>query len=202
LCVVTAVAGGVILGTAIYNNFIHQPIAPADVNISTLGDAMAAGYEHAAHGTIIGEGLQSLQDDPSVQAAQDRIVDEINNNPKYGKEAYSAPDIWDTFTANGPSGDWQQAGLENNQAFFMVHTGNLSATNTSVTEDGTILTTWVVSDSFDYIPDFRKKGFAYNFYAVPTYFVCNLVLGAEDRLSTSASWQETIPPSQEELLPR
>ena len=64
-----------LLGMAIYSHFIHEPSEPADVNASDLGDLLLAGYEHADHATITGEGLQSLQDDPSVRGAQRRIVE-------------------------------------------------------------------------------------------------------------------------------
>ena len=164
---------------------------------STLLDLLLLGYEHADHANITGEGLQSLQDDPSVQAAQDRLVDLINDDPRYGLEAYNVPtseDLSSTFTANGLSRDWKQAALENNQAFFMVHTGILSATNTTVTADGTISTTWKVSDNFDYLPDFEGHGFDYNFFAVLNYFGYNIVLGAENQYPTNAYWQDTIPP--------
>jgi hypothetical protein len=53
-----------------------------------------------------------LQDDRSVQAAQDRLIDLINDDPRYGQEAYNVPDSNDlssAFTANGSSGDWKQA---------------------------------------------------------------------------------------------
>jgi len=76
----------------------------------------------------------------------------------------------------------------------MVHTGTLSATDTSVAADGTFSTTWVVSDNFDYLPDFEGHGFACNFFAVPIHFVYYIVLGAEDLLPTNAYWDLTIPP--------
>jgi hypothetical protein len=90
-----------------------------------------------------------------------------------------------------------QAALENNQAFFMVHTGTLSATNTTVSADGTISTTWNISDKFDYKPDFKNKGFWYNFYAVINYTGYNIVLGSEEELQTDASWQDTITQDSE-----
>jgi hypothetical protein len=194
-CIIAALIIGAILlaGDTPQNT---TPPVTADGNASNLGDLLTLGLEHADDANIIGEGLQSLQDDPSVQAAQDRIVDDITNNPMYGKESYSAPDTSDTFTANGPSGDWRQAALENNQAFFMVHTGSLSATKTSVGADGTLTTRWVVSDTFDYTPDFNGHGFAYNFFAVPIHLIYNTLLGAEERLPTNAYWDETIPPDE------
>ncbi|NPV85710.1 MAG: RHS repeat-associated core domain-containing protein, partial [Anaerolineae bacterium] len=194
-CLVAAIGGGVILGTAIYNNFIHTPSAPANGDASNLLGLLLLGYEHAGHANIVGEGLQSLQDDPSVQAAQGRIVDQIHDDQSYGHEAYSMPDISENFTANGPGRKWWLAALEGNQAFFMVHTGTLSATNTTVAADGTISTTWIISDNFDYLPDFKNHGFdEYNFFAVLIYPVYNVLLGAAEQYPTSASWQETIPP--------
>jgi RHS repeat-associated protein len=195
ICLVAAIGGGVILGTAIFTNFIRAPSAPTDGNASTLSDLLLLGYEHADHANITGEGLQSLQDDPSVQAAQERLVDLINDDPRYGQEAYflsDSEDLSSTFTANGSSRDWIQAALENNQAFFMVHTGTLSATNTTVAADGTISTTWKVSDNFDYLPDFEDHGFDYNFFAVLNYLGYNIVLGAKEQYPTNAYWQDTI----------
>jgi hypothetical protein len=157
---------------------------------------MWLGYEHADHANITGEGLQSLKDDPSVQAAQGRIVDKITGKSEYGEQDFSLKDISDKFTANGSTGKWYQAAWEGNQAFFMVHTGSLSATNIRVSADGTISTTWVVTDKFDYIPN-AEKGFWYNFFAVPTYFFYNIVGDAEEQYPTNAYWDETIPPEEE-----
>lgn len=94
-----------------------------------------------------------------------------------------------------------QAALEPNQAFYMVHSSSVSATNTSVAEDGTISTTWVVEDTFDYLPK-KNQDIVYNTFAVIVYFGYNIVLGAEDELPTTASYQETIPPPKDELFPQ
>jgi len=197
---VAAIGGGVLLGTAIYNNFIREPSEPADVNASNLGGLLLAGYEHADHANITGEGLQSLQDDPSVQAAQERIVDRITSKPYYGEQAFTHKDISDQFTANGPSGSWSQAAREGNSAFWMAHTGNVSATDINVSADGTMELTWVVSDNFDYIPDWDNSGgrdgssyWAYNIFATIVNPIYNGVLGAKKQVPVNAKWDETRP---------
>ena len=120
LCMVAAIGGGVLLGTAIYNNFIRVPAEPADVNASNLGGLLLAGYEHADHANITGEGLQSLQDDPSVQAAQERIVDRITSKPYYGEQAFTHKDISDQFTPNGLVELVSKLQREGNSAFWML----------------------------------------------------------------------------------
>jgi len=202
LCLAAAIGGGVFLGTAIYNNFIREPLEPADVNASNLGGLLLAGYEHAGHANITGEGLQSLQEDPSVQAAQERIVDRIASKPGYGEQAFSLQkDLEDQFTANGPNRSWSQAARAGNPAFWMVHTGNLSATDINVSANGTMEITWVVSDNFDYIPDWDNSGdrdgssyWAYNIFATIIYPIYNDVLDAKEQVPVNAKWDETISP--------
>ena len=178
----------------IYTHVIHTPSKPADGNASNLWDAVYLGYEHAEHANIVGEGLQSLQEDKSLQAAQDKIIEDIIDESFYRQEAYIPEDKFERFTANGSSGNWEQAAKEFNQAFWMVHTAIVSTTDTRVAADGTITTTWVVSDDFDYLPDFRNKGLEYNFFAVLISFGYNVVLGAKTQYPTTATWTEVIPP--------
>jgi hypothetical protein len=193
LACAAVVGGGILLGTAIYNNFIREPSEPTDVNASDFGELLLAGYEHADHANITGEGLQSLQDDPSLQAAQERIVARITSEPGYGEQAYDLEDISDSFTANGPSGDWYQAASEGNPAFWMVHSGTLSATDINVSADGTISLKWVITDIFDYKPEMDRGFSSYNIFAVLIYPYYYIVADAED-VPTDAEWDEKIPP--------
>ena len=78
----------------------------------------------------------------------------------------------------------------------MVHNGNLSATNISVAKDGTISTTWKVTDSFDFIPSFKKRDIEYNLFALPTYFGYNIIYGAKKKIPINAYWKETISPKK------
>lgn len=183
---------------AIYTHLIHKPSVPEDAFASTISDLVSLGYEHAKHANIIGEGLNDLQNDPSVQYAQDRVIEKIKSDSRYGHEAYTLPDSKDlssSFNAVGSSGNWKQAALENNQAFWMVHNGALSATNTSVADDGTISTTWEINDSFDFIPNFQKRDLEYNLFAVPTYFIYNVIFGAKEKFPITAQWKEVISPN-------
>ena len=86
--------------------------------------------------------------------------------------------------------------LEGNQPFWMVNNGILSATDIKVFADGTIETTWVVTDKFDFIPT-MERNFEYNFFAIPIYFFYNIVGGAKEQVPVNASWDETIPPVEE-----
>jgi hypothetical protein len=196
-CISCLIIAGIIVDIAIYNNFIRTPEAPADGNASTVTDLIMLGYEHADHANIIGKGLQDLQNDPSVQNAQAQIITQIKDDPRYGKEAYTISDSSKysrMFNAVSASGNWKQAAYENNQAFWMVHNGNLSATKTTVTKEGTISTTWKITDSFDFVPDFKKRSFEYNLYAVPTYFAYNIIYGAKKKIPVNAYWKDTISP--------
>ena len=173
----------------------------ADVNASNLMDLLLAGYERADHATITGAGLQSLQDDPSFQAAQQRAFDRITNKPEYQVQDYPHEDIFGFFTANGPGRNWYQGARDGNLAFWMVHTGTLSATNIQVSADGAIGITWVVTDQFDYQPDWGNSGqrdglsyWAYNCYASVIHPLYHGVLGAR-QVPISASWNETKYPS-------
>jgi RHS repeat-associated protein len=196
-CFAVVLAAGVFLGESIYNNFIREPSRPADANASSLRDLINLGYEHAEHANIVGEGLQSLQDDPDVQDVQRRIVTHITDKPKYGEQPYSLKNIQDPdgFHANGPSRNWFIAGATGNQGFYMVHTGNISATNIKVSADGTISTTWVINDDFDYIPDFEGHGFAYNAVAILNYPFYYTMLGSKKQYPVTAKWNEIIHPS-------
>jgi hypothetical protein len=194
-CISCLIITGIIVDIAIYNNFIRTPEAPADGNASTVTDLIMLGYDHADHANIIGQGLQDLQNDPSVQKAQEGLIDKIKGDPRYGQEAYSVPeeDLNASFNADGPSGNWKTAAFENNQAFWMVHNGNLSATNTSVTKNGAISTTWKITDSFDFIPDIKTRDVEYNLFAIPTYFAYNIIFGAKKEFPINAYWNQIIP---------
>jgi len=96
-----------------------SPIAPPPTyfgNAENVEDLVHLGIEQANHANITGEGLQSLQSDPSVQAAQGRIVDQIRSEPGYGEQPFSLNGDFGrtSFTANGDSGNWRQAAVEGN----------------------------------------------------------------------------------------
>ncbi len=82
----------------------------------------------------------------------------------------------------------------------MVHTATVAATDINVSADGTIDLTWVVTDNFDYVPDWGNSGardgasrWAYNIFATVVYPIYNGVLGAEN-VPVNAQWHETRPP--------
>ena len=169
-----------------------------DGDASNVWELMKPGKDYAAHGNIVGRGLQSLKDDPSVQDAQKRIIDIISTYPEYGEQPFvlkNGPS--EIFTANGPSRKWVIAALTGNQAFFMVHTATLQATNIRVSADGYISTTWKVDDYFDYIPDWDGKGWEYNHFAEFVQFFYNDLWGAKEQFPTSAHWNDTIPPVEQ-----
>jgi len=168
---------------------------------ANVTDLIIDGLQHEEHANIVGDGLQSLQDDPSVQAAQGRVVDVITGAPEYGKQAYSPSDISDQFVADGPSGNWMEAAINGNQAFWMVRGGTISATNTNVSADGTIATTWHVQDNFDFIPG-PDRSADYNFWASIVHYFYNDLLGAEESFPTDAYWNESIPPQEKKSTPK
>ncbi|MBI1793413.1 MAG: hypothetical protein HYR70_04395 [Chloroflexi bacterium] len=157
---------------------------------------------HADHANITGEGLQSLQNDPSVQDAEGRIVADIKNDPRYGNKAFSIPsdyaghkteDGFDgNFTANGPSRNYAIGLLTQNPAFLMVHSATLYATNTTVSADGKISTTWKVKDQFDYLPDWnnhqRSHYWEYNIGATLSYPIYYGWLNAKSQVPITAEW--------------
>lgn len=193
MCYTVAVVGGVLLGTAIYSNYIHEPSRPADGNASNVWELAYLGYEHAEHANIVGDGLKSLQNDKSLQGQQDKIIEKIRDDPRYLEEAFTPDKITEPFSVDGPNGNWYE-GL-NKPAFWMVHTGRISATKINVSEGGTISTTWKVTDTFDYKPRW-EKGISdeYNWFAVPLYFLYNIVGGAKEQYTTNAYWNQRIPP--------
>ncbi len=200
VCVGVALVIGAILLTGDTPQEITRP-ATADSNASNIGDLLQLGIEQADHANITGEGLQSLQNDPSVQAAEGRIVDKIRTEPGYGQQSFSLPGNFgkENFTANGGSGIWWKGALERNQAFYMIHTGSLYATNTKVSTDGTIVTTWKIEDQFEYLPaweDTFRQGanyWAYNGYAQIVAPIYHGLFRAKP-FPTNAYWDETIPP--------
>jgi len=106
----------------------------------------------------------------------------------------SLSNIIDTF---------RQVAVEGNQAFWMVHTGTLCVTNTEVSANGTIATTWRVDDQFDYLPDWDNPArqannsyYAYNHFAQIASFFYHSFLRAP-QYPTNAYWDETIPPVEE-----
>lgn len=133
--------------------------------------------------------------DPSVKDAQGRVIDFITDNPNYGKHDYSHSDVTDQFTANGPSRNWKEAAITGNQAFWMVHTGTITATNIQVSADGSITTTWHIHDYFDFIPGPNHSD-EYNYWATKVHYVYNNLLGAEETYPTDAYWNATIPPQK------
>lgn len=178
---------------------------PVGNNASNIWELMKLGVNHADRANITGEGLQSLKDDPSVQGAERNIVAQIGNDPRYGNQAYTIPTndkYHDDFTADGPSGNWATAFRTENPAFLMVHTAELYAANTKVSEDGTISITWEARDQFDYIPDLLNTGgrsfgsyLAYNAGALAVAPIYYGMLHAKPQVSTTATWNQTIGPS-------
>lgn len=161
---------------------------------ASVSDLVIAGLQHEKQANIVNEGLQSLLDDPSVKDAQDRIVDRIASAPEYGEQPFSInEDISDSFTADGPNGNWKEAAVTGNQAFWMVRNGTLSATNTKVSADGTISTTWHINDNFDFIPG-PDRSEDYNYWASKVHYIYNELLGAEETFPADAYWKEIIPP--------
>jgi hypothetical protein len=199
LCVVIALVISAVILTGDTSQSTLPP-GPIDGNTSSLGDLLQLGLEKADHANIIGEGLQSLKDDPHVKGAQYEIIADITSNSKYQKqpfeESISEPK---DFTANGPDGNWVTGALTGNPSFWMVHTGTLYATNTSVSTDGTISTTWNIEDKFDYLPDWREdfrtgaSYWAYNSFAQIIAPIYHGLLGAKP-VPTNACWNQTIPP--------
>jgi hypothetical protein len=156
-------------------------------------DLLAAGLQHDKQANIVGAGLKSLQDDPSVQAAQGKIVNYIKTDPNYGNQSFSPQNVPSKqFTADGPSGDWNQAATTGNPAFWMVHTGEISATNTNVSGNGTISTTWHIQDQFDFIPG-PDHSDTYNKWASIIHPIYNGLLHAEETFPTDAYWKQVIP---------
>jgi RHS repeat-associated protein len=155
---------------------------------------------------IIGEGLQSLQDDPNVKETQEFLKGKIKSDPRYQKEEFDLEVVKtdDSIHANGPSKKWYIAFIQGNQAFFMVHTAEMSAINTHVDADGTIHTTFCIEDQFDYYPAWIERKDEINPKKILDYLAYNItasiiapmyhgLLGA-DSFPTNAIWGETIPP--------
>ena len=182
----------IIIGAVVLNADTPRQ-GPGDAG--NVMDLVTDGLQHEEHARIVGEGLQSLQDDPSVKDAQGRVIDFITDNPNYGKHDYSHSDVTDQFTANGPSRNWKEAAITGNQAFWMVHTGTITATNIQVSADGSITTTWHIHDYFDFIPGPNHSD-EYNYWATKVHYVYNNLLGAEETYPTDAYWNATIPPQK------
>jgi RHS repeat-associated protein len=178
---------------------------PVGNNASNIQELMKLGVDQADHANITGEGLQSLEDDPSVQGAESRIIAKIREKPEYGTEAFSIDNSnspYDTFTADGPGRSWAKGLAEQNPAFLMMHRATLYATDTHVTADGTISTTWEARDQFDYIPDLLNTGgrslknyLAYNAGAIVMAPIYYGMLHARPQVRTTADWNQTIFPS-------
>jgi hypothetical protein len=114
---------------------------------------------------------------------------------EYGERPFSInQDISDSFTADGPNGNWKEAAVTNNQAFWMVRNGTISATNTTVSVDGTISTTWHVHDEFNFDPG-PDRSKDYNYWVTLYHYFYADPLGIET-VVTDAYWNETIPPQE------
>jgi RHS repeat-associated protein len=179
----------VLIGIAVLNGSTPRYGAG---DAASFYDLVADGLQHEKHANIVGEGLQSLQPDPSVKSAQERLEARITSKPEYGNQAYSQNDVSDQFTANGPSGNWVVAAGTGNPAFWMVHSATISATKITVSADGTISTTWHIHDKFDFIPGPNHSD-GYNFLASIIHPIYNGLLHAEETYPTDAYWDEIIP---------
>lgn len=83
----------------------------------------------------------------------------------------------------------------------MVHTASLYATNTHVSADGTISTTWKFEDQFDYLPawgDHFRTGASYWVYNGFAQLIAPIYPGLlqAEPLSTNACWNQTHPPEK------
>jgi hypothetical protein len=187
------------VATAIYVSARTMSAQPVGNNASNIWQLMKLGAEHADHANITGEGLQSLENDPSVQDAEGRITAQIKSDPKYEEQSFSPKTDPSPFTADGPSRNFVTGLLTGNPAFLMVHSANLYATNTKVSANGTITTTWEVSDNFDYLPDWnnhqRPHYWEYNIGATLSYPIYYGFLRAKPQVPTTAEWNQTILPT-------
>ncbi len=198
ICVILTLVIGTVVLTS--DSPKISPPPTANGNASNLWDLLQLGIEHANSVKIVGRGLQDLQSDPHVKGAQDDIIEDIRSYPQYQKQPFEVPiSKPEGFTANGPDENWVTGALTGNPSFWMVHTANLYATNTIVSEDGTISTTWIIEDQFDYLPawdDHFRTGasyWAYNSFAQLIAPIYHGLLQAEP-LSTKACWNQTHPP--------
>jgi RHS repeat-associated protein len=182
---------------------LTETAQPVGDNASNIWELVKLGVEQADHAYITGDGLKNLEDDPSVQAKENKIADDITGDPRYGKQAFSIQgDYTDpkepSFTADGPSRNFAIGFLTGNQGFLMVHSATLYATDTQVSENGTISTTWKVEDQFDYLPDWQNHArphyWEYNltaqFVVAPIYYGW---LNAKAQVPDTAEWHQTIP---------
>ena len=170
-------------------------ICPVDAEASGFWDLINLGINHAGHANIVGKGLQSLKNDPSVQDAQGNVINQIACLPEYGNEAFVPPDYIynDDFTANGPTRNWLLGAVGMNKAFWMVHSASVYATNTKVDADGTISTKMMIYDEFDFLEDPNKDD-GYNFFARrvdPFYYGLHQ---AKESYPVHAYWDEIIQP--------
>jgi hypothetical protein len=179
---------------------LTETAKPVGDNASNIWELMHLGVEHADHANITGAGLQSLENDQSVQSAEDKLVADIRSNPNYGKQAFSIDSGNKMFTAGDINGSWVLGALTGNPSFYMVHTAILYDTNTRVSANGTISTTWEVRDNFDYIPAWGDHTtrpnllnyLAYNIGATLVSPIYYGLLGAKPQIPTTANWDQTI----------
>jgi hypothetical protein len=145
---------------------------------------LGAGLDQESHFDITGSGLVKIKQDADVIKAQSEIIAGIKENPRFGNEAYTPNDKSSTVHLG------QQGSLladTGDETFWMVHYGDLSATNIEASEDGALKITWNIHDTFNFRPS-EDKGSFYNALAWAVGGIYHDVFGATDQMKTDATW--------------
>jgi RHS repeat-associated protein len=160
------------------------------------------GILHFPDAKIIGQGLESIKQDPDIISKQEKMIQEMAANPEYGQDAYTPKHIEPEQIDLGEHGSLSKNVFDQN--FWMVHLAMLSATNAKVSADGTITTTWKVTDSFDFEPDWsdtttRSRWSYWKYNLLATAFGTVLyhgLLNGEPKFPDTATWTTTEYPQE------
>lgn len=139
--------------------------------------------------TITGNALEDIAGDKTMQTKQNEMVDQITNDPRYGKEDFDG-DFGTSPITFGEMGNNNMLEDATHSPTWTVRAANVSTTFT-VTAGGDIQFNHTLSDVLDLVPDWENRtgfsGFFYNVTTTITGGVWHGLLGAR-KMETHANW--------------
>jgi RHS repeat-associated protein len=145
------------------------------------------------------DALPEVQRDPAFLEVQDNLIQEVQNNPKYGDEAFTDGGnfYWPEFGGNRDPEDMGQQILNpgeyqntwevaRNQLTWMIRHATVGG-RADVAADGSMQITWTLHD-VAYLTPKTTRSDAYNIAVSNLGFIYHNLLGGSTKMEVNANW--------------